>query len=136
MEWSVRLPRMQFGRSPSSFCATTLLVLGGCCNDIPCAGPVLKVTTLSSTGADRVEVVFANETWSCAVNDAVECRVEMADGETTFSLFDVSEGPLNLKVYAGDEMLSEKTVTPAWKDNNAEEQCETYSHCKVATVEP
>ncbi len=120
-----------------SLSATAMFVLAGCCNDIGCDGPVLKVTTKNSTGADRVEIVSVKESWSCDANSTVDtCLVGMANGETTFSLFKVAEGQLTLKIFAGDKMLSEKTVRPVWKDNNQEDQCQTYPNCKLATIEP
>jgi len=120
-----------------SLSATAMLVLAGCCNDIGGDGPVLRVTTKNSTGADRVEIVVAKESWSCDANAPVDsCVVRMANGETTFSLFYVpDDSQLTLKIFAGDKMLSEETVKPVWKDNNQEDQCQTYPNCKLATIE-
>lgn len=118
-----------------SLCGTATLALTSCCDDIGCAG-ALNVRIPVTSSADRVEVVLANESLSCGADDqpAIGCDVNVEGDEISFSITEVPEGEITLRVFAADKMLSERKVTPVWKDVTPDNICNENTVCKGATV--
>jgi len=103
-------------------CITTMLAITGCCDEVGCMRALLILDTQISTGADRIEVEdAANKIYSCSIED--EFCVEESGKTRSFSLQRVPKGELVVRIFAGEELRSEKVVTPVWKDARPDNVC-------------